>query len=658
MPEAAPSPSSRPRALAVRAGRAALRYAVTSMDPTAPAPTPYTPPTPPPKKSGGLGAGLILALGCFGFLVLGFAGIVIMAALGSDGSGSAGPVEDSSVLRMKLAGAIPEYVRTTGFDELFGTAPVTVRQHVFNLEKAAKDKRIKGVLLELESLDGTGWAKVEELRDALVEFKKSGKFVVVFSEHLAEREYALALGADTIIMPKDSWFEFNGLATDIGHYPGVLEKLGIEVQYFRYGKYKSVSGEQTGRKEFTEPVKEMIRENLNLTFNHFIDAVARHRKLDAEKLKALVDEGRTKSDWAFEQKLIDQLGYWDEVEALLRDKTGITDKKEKLHFISAGRYRNVSPSDAGIPDGKHTFALIYSSGLIVAGKGSDDPFGGDSTQGSDPLIKAIRRAVEDDEVKAIIFRVDSPGGAGLGCDYIRREIALAREKKPVVVSMSDVAASGGYWVSMDASAIVAQPTTATGSIGIYTVIPNLGGMYEKMGLNNETFKVGAHADALISARSFTPEEAAQWDTDLLASYNRFVSLAAAGRKMDVDKMQEFAQGRTWYGSQAKDNGLVDELGGFATAIKVARSKASIPDSETVSLKLFDKKRTFIEQLLNREEEDEESPELAVSLLSKTVEASGLRPLFKRVPGLSGFAREVVKGEEKLFPMMEYQVDYR
>ncbi|MDP1823275.1 MAG: signal peptide peptidase SppA [Archangium sp.] len=630
------------------------------MDPNAPAPqhpqTPYVPPAPPPVKKGGMGAGLILALGCFGFLALGFAGIVVLAAIGSDG-GSGGNVEDKSVLRMKLTGGTPEYVRSTGLDELFGGSPVTVRQHVFNLEKAAADKRIKGVLLELGPMEGTGWAKVEELRDALVEFKKGGKFVVAFSEYLSEREYALALAADVIVMPKDSWFEFNGLATDISHYPGLLEKLGIEVQYFRYGKYKSVSGEQTGRMAFTEPVKEMIRQNMDVTFTHFVDAVASYRKLDPAAVKALIEQGRTKSDWAIENKLIDQLGYQDEVEALLRTKLGV-EEKEKIHFVPSSRYRNVTPGEAGLEEGKNTIALIYSVGLIVSGKGSDDPFGGDSNQGSDPLIKSLRKAVEDDDVKAIILRVDSPGGAGLGCDYVRREVARARAKKPVIVSMSDVAASGGYWVSMDASAIVAQPTTATGSIGIYTVIPNLGGLYEKMGLNNETFKVGEHADALIAARKFTEAEAKQWDTDLFASYNRFVSLAADGRKMDNEKMQELAQGRTWLGSQAKENGLVDALGGFPAAIKIAREKANIPASETVGLKLFDRKKTFLEEILQRDADEEEAPELAVSLLGKTVEASGLRPLFKKVPGLSGFSREVVKGRETLFPMMEYQVDYR
>ncbi len=629
------------------------------MDPNAPppqpVPTPYAAPQPPAPRRSGMGAGLILALGCFGFLALGFAGIVLLAALGGEGS-SGGTVDNQSVLRIKLSGGIPEYVRSSGFEELFGGSPVTVRQHVFNLEKAAKDPRIKGVLLDIESLDGTGWGKIEEIRDALVAFKKSGKFVVAYSEYLAEREYALALGADTIMMPKDSWFEFNGLASDISHYPGLLEKIGVEVQYFRYGKYKSVSGQQSGLKAFTEPVKEMIVSNMNITFDHFVDAVVTYRKLDNAKVRALVEEGRTKSDWALEQKLIDQLGYYDEVEALLRTKLGL-DAKGKLHFVSANRYRNVSPSDAGLTEGKHTFALIYSTGLIVSGKGSDDPFGGGSNQGSDPLIKALRRAADDDEVKAIIFRVDSPGGAGLGCDYVRREVARAKEKKPVIVSMSDVAASGGYWVSMDATAIVAQPTTSTGSIGIYTVIPSLGGLYEKLALNNETFKVGEHADALIGARKFTDEEARRWDTDLFASYNRFVSLAAEGRKMDNDKMQELAQGRTWLGAQAKENGLVDELGGFNKAIEVGKQKANIPAGETVSLKLFDKKKSLFEEFMTRDQDDEDSPEVAVALLSKTVEASGLRPLFKKAPGLSGLARQLVSGKETLFPMMEYQVEY-
>lgn len=603
-----------------------------------------------------MGAGLLLVLGCFGFMALGLAAIVLLVAIGGEGSsGGSSSVDDRSVLRIKLGGEVPEYVRSSGFDDVFGGAPVTVRQHVFNLEKAAKDTRIKGVLLELDPM-ATGWGKIEELRDAIVTFKKSGKFVVVFSEYLSEKEYALALAADTIVMPKDSFFEFNGLATDIGHYPGLLEKLGIEVQYFRYGKYKSISGEQSGRKAFTEPVKEMIHENMELTFTHFVDAVASYRKLDAAEVRKLIDEGHHKADWALEQKLIDQLGYYDEVETLLRQKVGLTDAKEKLHFVSAGKYRNVSPEDAGLEEGKHSFALIYSTGLIVSGKGGGGGLDGEGNQGSEPLIQAIRKAVDDDDIKAIIFRVDSPGGAGMGCDYVRREIARAREKKPVVVSMSDVAASGGYWVSMDATAIVAQPTTMTGSIGIYTVVPNFAGLWDKMGLNNEIFKVGAHADSLTLARGFTEEEAKQWDADLFTSYNRFVSLAAEGRKMELAKMEEVAQGRTWLGAQAKEKGLVDALGGFPVAIEVAREKAHLPTTDTISLKLFDKKRTLFESLTNRDEEEDEA-DLAPQLLAKLVEASGLKPMVQRVPGLSGLALAVLSGRYQQYPMLEYSVDF-
>jgi protease-4 len=595
---------------------------------------------------------LMLFLGCGGFLVLGALGIFVLAILG----GAHTSIEDTAVLRMKLAGDVPEFVRTSGIDELFGSPPVTVLEHLENLKKAAADKRIKGVFIELEPLT-IGYAKVEELRGALSEFKKSGKFVIVFSEYLTEKEYALALAADEIIMPKDSWFEFNGLATDIAHYPGLLEKAGIEVQYFRHGKYKSVSGEQVGRKAFSEPVKEMINENLAVVFGHLVDAIAAARKLEKAEVERLMDESGLKADWAFQHKLIDRLAYYDEVEATLRGKLGLAEG-EKVPFVSAASYRGVSPSEAGLKKGEHTFALIYSVGIIVAGKGSNGGFGDDGTQGSVPIIRALRKAAEDDDVKAIIFRVDSPGGAGLGCDYVRREIERIREKKPVVVTMSDVAASGGYWVSMDASAIVAQPSTATGSIGIYSVVPSLGGLYDKLALNNETFKKGAHADALIAARLMTEDEAKRFDGDLKRSYERFVELAAKGRNMSVDAMREVAQGRTWYGSQAATNGLVDKLGGFDAAIALAKEKAKLPEDATVKLVRFDKRRSWFEELTQTDDEDDEqSPELGRALVKRLVDASGLGPLVKKVPFFASYARLVLEGRERVFPMMELHVDY-
>ncbi|MEW5740007.1 MAG: signal peptide peptidase SppA [Myxococcota bacterium] len=619
-------------------------------DPNVPLPAP---PPQPPARPKGMSPAVMLFLGCGGFLTLGFLGIFVLAVLGGDHAS----IDDAAVLRMKLSGEVPEFVRTSGFDELFGSPPITVLEHVENLKKAAADKRIKGVLIELEPLL-VGYAKVEELRDALTEFKKSGKFVVVYSEYLTEKEYALALAADEIVMPKDSWFEFNGLATDIAHYPGLLEKAGIEVQYFRYGKYKSVSGEQTGRKAFTEPVKEMINDNLAVVYGHLVDAIAAARKLDKAEVERLMDESGLKADWAFEHKLIDRLAYYDEVETTLREKLSLKEDK-KVPFVSSGRYRGVSPKEAGLAEGDHTFALIYSVGLIVAGRGDSGGLGDDGTQGSIPIIRALRKAAEDEDVKAIIFRVDSPGGAGLGCDYVRREIERIREKKPVIVSMSDVAASGGYWVSMDANAIVAQPSTATGSIGIYSVVPSLGGLYDKLALNNETFKKGAHADALIAARLMTEDEAKRFDDDLKRSYDRFVELAAKGRDMNVDAMQEVAQGRTWYGSQAATNGLVDKLGGFDAAIALGKEKAKLPADATVKLERFDKRKSWFEELTGpTDEDDEESPELGRALVKQVVDATGLGPLVKRVPFFSSYVRLVLEGKERVFPMMELHVDYR
>ncbi|MBL9037390.1 MAG: signal peptide peptidase SppA [Archangium sp.] len=601
--------------------------------------------SPPPRRRS---SAPLFLIGCGLFVMLAVGGVVAATVVGNTVT-----VDDRAVLRITLGGDIPEFVHAEGFDDLFGTKPVTVRQHVLNLKKAAVDTRVKGVVLRLEPL-AIGWAKIEELRDALTDFKKSGKFVIAYSEFMTEKEYALALAADTIAMPPDSRFEFNGLAMDLAHYPGLLEKLGIEVQYFRYGKYKSASGQQFGMKAFTEPVKEMLNDELNGVFNSFLDAVSTARGLEKPELLKLIDEAGEKADWALEKKLIDTVAYWDDIEATVRTKAGI-DADAKIKWLSAAKYRDVDPVSAGLPKGKHTFALVYSVGLIVSGKGDGaSPFGGD-TQGSTPLIAALRDAVDDDSVKAIILRVDSPGGAGLGCDYVRREVEKARAKKPVIVSMSDVAASGGYWVSMDASGIVAQPSTYTGSIGIFSVVPSLGGLYEKMGLNNETFKVGAHADAVIGARVMTPDEAKHFDSDLYASYKRFVDLAAKGRGKTFDELEAVAQGRTWLGTQALANGLVDRLGGFDAAIALGKEKANIAADDTVQLRLFDKKKTFVQQLLSQDDEDDTAPSMSVAdaVLKRAVELTGAAPLLRRFPGLGAFAGQVLAGETT-FPLMEYR----
>jgi len=618
---------------------------MTPQPPNPPEAVGYVPARPPPpaKKRSWvlwvvLGAPLV---GCLLFTV------VIALAGGSTS------IPSSSVLKITLDGPIPERNAEEELSELFGKTPLTVRDHLENLKKAASDKRIKGVVLRLE-MPMVGWAKTEELRDALVEFKKSGKFLIAYSEYLDEKAYTLALPADEVLMAPDSFFEFNGFSSDVLHYPGLLEKLGIQVQYFRYGKYKSVSGESFGRKALTEPVKEMINSTLDVQYGLFLDAVATARKLTTDEVKALVANPGLHAEWAMEKKLIDGVSYWDEVESNLKKRLSLGEK-EKVSFVSAGRYHHVTPSEAGLAEGKHTFALIYSQGLVVAGKGGIDPFSGDDSQGATPIIEAMRKAADDDKVKAIIFRVDSPGGAGLGCDLVRREVEKLREKKPIIVTMSDMAASGGYWVSMDATAIVAQPSTYTGSIGIWSVVPNLKGTYEKLDLNQEVFNRGEHADALNGSRPMTEEEAKVFDTSLKASYDRFVELAAKGRKKTHAQLEEVAQGRTWLGKVALENGLVDKLGGFETAIALGKEKANLPAGDSVKLVPFEKKRSFVQQLLDKDDEEDLAGQAVNQAISHAMEVSGLRTVLAPASGLSAVARALLQQRQTVFPMAEYQL---
>jgi protease-4 len=612
-----------------------------------PPPSGYVPATPPPpKKKSHLVLWLVLGapvLACLAF------GLVVAIAGGSSA------IPSSAVLKMVLDGPIPERNATDDLSDLLGKSPLTMRDHLDNLKKAASDKRIKGVVLRLE-MPALGWAKMEELREGLTEFKKSGKFVLAYSEYLDEKTYALALAADEVLMAPDSFFEFNGLATEVLHYPGLLEKLGVQVQYFRYGKYKSVSGETLGRKALTEPVKEMINFTLDTQLGLFVDAVAEARKMSAEDVKQLMATPGLHAEWGVEKKLLDGIAYWDEVEAKMKKRMSLGEK-EKLELITASRYREVSAAEAGLTEGKNIFALIYSQGLIVAGKGGVDPFSGEDSQGATPIILALRKAAEDEKVKAIIFRVDSPGGAGLGCDLVRREVERLREKKPIIVSMSDMAASGGYWVSMDATAIVAQPSTYTGSIGIWSVVPNLKGTYEKLDLNQEVFTRGSHADALMGSRPMSEEEAKTFDSALKASYDRFVDLAAKGRKQPREKLEEVAQGRTWLGKVALDKGLVDKLGGFDAAIALGKEKANLAAGDSVKLVSYEKKKSLLQQLLSRDDEEDEVADRAWSqALNRAMAASGLREVLGTTGWVTAVAREVLQRHQTVFPMAELQLD--
>ncbi|MBX7100952.1 MAG: signal peptide peptidase SppA [Myxococcaceae bacterium] len=603
------------------------------------------PPAPPARKRKVWPWALLFGLPAFCCLGLGFS-----ASL----AGGGGHIPKAAVLKVHLKGSLTERAPKDDLAELLGKTPVTVHDIVSSLEKAKSDKRIKAVLVQLDGAS-FGWGKADELRDALVDFKSSGKPVYAFAEALDEKEYSVVAVADHLYLPPDSFFEFNGFTADVLHYPGLLEKLGVQVQYFRYGKYKSISGESMGRFALTEPVKEMIRDELDQQWQLFTQAIAKARKKSPDEVKALADGFGLKAEWALKNQLIDATLYWDEVETALRKELSLK-ADEKVPMVSVARYRHLSYDDAGAPKRKHKVALITSQGLIVAGKGGVDPFSGDESQGAQPIIEALRSAVKDDDIKAVVLRVDSPGGAGLGCDLVRREVEKLREKKPVVVSMSDYAASGGYWVSMDASAIVAQPGTLTGSIGIWSVIPNLKGTYEKLGLNHEVFTQGAHADAVIGARPMNEDEAKRFDDELKASYDRFVELAAKGRGKTHEALEVVAQGRTWLGVQAKENGLVDQLGGFAVARSLAAQKAKLPADAAVELVPYEKKRSLLQEALALDEEGgEDAPELTSAALRAAWNASGVAGLVAPAPGSVAAARALLGGE-RFFTLPPLRVD--
>ena len=589
---------------------------------------------PPPRPRR---VGLYILLGCLGTITIG------LFALGFIGyavfRGETTKTPDRAVLKVRLAGAIPEAVsRDWVMDELFRVGrTLTVKDYLDLFERASTDPKIRGILLEVDPMS-IGFAKAEELRDALLRFKKSGKFIVAYSLSMREVDYLVAMAADQVFMAPEGFFELNGFGSAIGHLPGVLEKVGIEVQYYRYGKYKSASGESWGRTNFTPPVREMIEDGIKTVTDHFVKAVAANRGLEDAKVRAAIDRGTFRAESAREAGLIDGIMYVDELDKELATRVK-SEKNQTPPYVTTAQYRKSQKPDFSSRT-KPAIALVYAQGMIVDGKG------GPGRQGSEPLIKSIRRAVEDDRVKAIVLRVDSPGGAGMGCDYVRREVELARAKKPVIVSMSDVAASGGYWVSMDATAIVAHPITATGSIGIFAVVPNMKKLYEKIGYNMDLFKGSPHADQFSGARPFTEEESAYFDKQIFASYQRFVQLAAMGRKMPLEKMEENAQGRTWYGEQALARGLVDKLGGFPAAIALAKEKAGIPDQKEVSVENFQASQNPFEQYFGS---DDDTSLLDERLAEMMLRAAGFET---SDPVRVAFLREVLERKQVVFPMAD------
>jgi protease-4 len=530
------------------------------------------------------------------FLVVLICLAVLVAAL----RGSEPSIADNSVLTLHIAGSLPDYVPDDPLRRYFGGSSQSLTSLVLQFKKAKVDKRIKAILLEID-MSGAGWGKSEEIRDAIADFRSSGKPVYAYMEFGMNKEYYIAAACDKIYLAPPGELFINGLAADVMFFRGSLDKLGVYPDIYQIGKYKSV-GDMFTRKEMSDAHKEFMNSLLDDLFNRYVESIAKGRGKTVEEVRTIIDEAPYGSAKAKEVGLIDGAEYRDALEKELKLKLGYKES-DQLRVVKGADYKNVEPESLGLNEGEK-IAVIYATGDIGSGQSENSPSGSQSI-GSDTLSKAINDAGEDKTIKAIVIRVDSPGGSGLASDIIWHAVDAAKQKKPVVVSMSDVAASGGYYISASASKILAQPSTITGSIGVVAGKPVMRGFYDWLGISNEYILRGKNAGMFRETEKFSPEERAKFEDWIKTTYyNDFIPKVAKGRNKDAAYVDSVGQGRVWTGAQGKERGLVDEFGGLDRAVEVAKELAKIPADKGVHRVILPVPRTVLQELFNEGDETE------------------------------------------------------
>ncbi len=559
---------------------------------------------------------VVLVIAVFGVVLVG-AGILV--------SGMGKPsVPKKAILELDLERGIPETSSDNPFAAFGGERELTLRDVVDALEKAGDDPHVVGLVARLGAAP-IGVAEIQEIRDAVKSFRAKKKFAVAYSETFGEfgpgnGPYYLATAFDEIWLQPSGDLGLNGLVGESPFLRGVLDKLGVKPEFGQRHEFKNAMNQYTETK-FTDAHREATKALIESIYGQMVKGIAEGRKMTEEEVRALVDRGPFLGPEALDAKLVDGLAYRDEVHDKLKTKGG-----SGARFFSLPAYLK----EEGRPhaEGKRTIALVYGIGGVVRGRSSGNPLTGGQTMGSETVAKAIRTAVEDDDVAAILFRVSSPGGSYVASDTIWREVVLAKKAgKPVIISMGDVAASGGYFVAMPADKIVAQPGTITGSIGVLAGKMVTPAMWEKVGLTFDQVEVGANANMWNASRSFSPAEWDRFNAWLDRIYDDFTSKVADGRKLPKEKVLEIAKGRVWTGEDAKAIGLVDELGGYATALKLAKAAAKIPADEKVKVAVFPKEKNPFETLaarLSGEEEDESSFTALVRLMEP------IRPALRQI----------------------------
>ncbi|WP_022823899.1 signal peptide peptidase SppA [Hymenobacter norwichensis] len=524
------------------------------------------------------------------FAVLGIVVLVVfIAALASSDSKEV-TVASDSVLELKLDKPIAERESRNSFGAMFSNQAddIGLDQLKATIRRAKTDADIKGIFLNVELVQG-GMASLEEVRDALLDFKKSGKFIVAYADAASEKSYYLTSLANRIYLNPQGTLEFNGLSSETMYYKNLFAKAGIEPQIFRVGSFKSAV-EPFFRENMSDSARLQTTSFLNSINDFTIGHVAEARKISPARLKVISDSMLVhNADDAKRLGLVTHLGYYDQALDYMKGKLGV-EKDDKLSLVSLSDYSQTDEEEGSTSGNR--IAVIYADGDIVTGKGSDDNIG------STKFAEAIRKARLDDKVKAVVLRVNSPGGSSLASDIIYREVLLTKKVKPIVCSMSDVAASGGYFIAMGCDTIVAHPNTITGSIGVFGVLPNIEPLLrDKLGITTDRVTTGKFSDFPTVTRALTPFEKAQFQDEINRIYADFTSKAAQGRHMPVEKLRGYASGRVWSGSEAKARGLVDVLGSFDDALRIAARRAKLKEGEYRIQKL-PRQRTFAESIFS------------------------------------------------------------
>jgi protease IV len=526
------------------------------------------------------------------FLVFMLFFLLIIGMIASVGKREPVEVADNSVFHLQLKTEIIDRSSDNPFEsfDFMSFSPssaIGLNELMRNLKKAKEDENIKGIFLDL-SITQTGWSTLREIREQLTDFKESGKFIVAYGDMMSQGAYYLATVADEIYINPEGTVDFRGLNAEVMFFKNMLEKIGIDAQVIRHGKYKG-AGEPFFLERLSPENREQIQGFISSIWNTALRDISDERNISINRLMEIADNFETRNPaGALEAGMIDGIAFRDEVMDIFREKLDI-DADKKVNLISYSKYNRAPLPKSMIPTrSRDKIAVVYAQGNIIMGEGSERSIGGDR------IAKALRDARLDSSVKAIVFRVNSGGGSALASEIMLREAMLAAEEKPLIVSMGDVAASGGYYVACYADKIIASPGTITGSIGVFGMIPNMQELFnDKLGITFDNVKTNELADLGSVSRPLTRVEREIIQQEIERVYDTFINHVAEGRGLPVSTVDSIAQGRVWSGVDAKRIGLIDDLGGLNYAIEQAAEMAGIEEYRTVE---FPVQKDLLEQI--------------------------------------------------------------